>query len=692
MSRQKKEQQKKKKREKVRKERLDKYRQTMLAERGRDDGFLDQIFDINRERDYATSRAMLLEYVERYPKIARPFRELAITCSHMDDYPGMFWAAERLLQVGQRTLEDYTLYRAACLYNGMPAVLQACVEQMQRKFQVNNEDDITFIRTTILADFKKAVTASNYDVTPYSDEQLLELMQAHEKSTTYLSAHRFDLTVKCCDQLIARFPFFTSAYNNKALAIMFDSGPAAAEESLQQALEHHPDDLFAIAFKIRQLALLGRHEELIFYRDRLIALPKVITNEHDFYNTKIEALAWADALEQIVEIYQLAREDVGDEWDMMDQKWILVTHCVAVAQARLGNREAAIELWESIPFGMCKIAADNLEDIQKPVGEQNGPWFFDDMYWIPNRLFMMFRKECARLNIDDLEDGEQTKHAGKVLNALNKKALSLFPALEQTLVEMLKRGGESSRHWVRSYIGVSEMPKLKAAVLEFVKGQSGSDEYRVNVLNFITQQKWLSSGQVQMWQKGELHEIETFGTEIYWEANIRDEPWSEKHADMIYEAQEAAKDGDYEEAIELLTEVNRECPGQSSVLFNIASFHQGIGQPEVYEKMIDEIVRDFPDYFFGKTAIAKRLILQNRTDEAWEILSPLQRLPRMHISEFKTLYGVIVLFHLAKGDEESAQKVYQMAHNVVGDEFSDLEQLRWELKQKPFPPFLALPS
>jgi tetratricopeptide (TPR) repeat protein len=680
MSKQRKEQQKKKKREKVRKERLNKYRE-MLAARGRDDGFVEHIHDLLKKDDYETAREMLLEYIERFPKIARPYFLLAKVCAEIDDLPGMFWAAEQLLEVGERTFEDYMMYSAACMLNGLSSTTVECDKQMQRRFQTESDPDIVAVREEILAMFKNDAALQGDDLTPYSDEQLLDLMQRHEKANLYLGSQRFDLAIRHCDKLITRYPFFRSSYNNKALAVMLDQGPEAAEPLLQEAFEHHPDNLFAIVFKIRQLALLGRQEELPEYCERLAAVPLILPHKADIFAAKIEAFAWADDLERVIKTYDLAINEAGEDWDITSRNsYTQATHYAAVALARLGDSEAAIELWKSIPPGVFDTADENLEDIQKPIGEQNGPWFFDHIHWMPKRLFDTIRQESKRHPIrKDMDEEERTELIVQNIKPIFKKAFVELPSLERTLAEMLKRGSSTCRAWVRMLLPYCSSPELKTAVLDFASGDAGSDDCRNEFVISCSKLDWLPSKEIQFWKDGEEITIRTFSQEIHWEVDNEDSPLSEKGLEKLYEASEALKHGNHAKSIKLFKELIDEEPKAPSVLYNLSLNYLILGAKDKYDEIIDKLVQEFPDYLFGQTALAQRLIKQGQLDEGWEIVKTLQESPRLHGSEFKALSCSQILYYMAKGEMDTARQVQQNAVQIYGEDFPSLEHMQREL-------------
>jgi len=464
---------------------------------------------------------------------------------------------------------------------------------------------------------------------------------------------------------------------------MFEQGPDAAEQPLQQALEYRRS-LFALAFKIRQLAQLGRHEELPAYCEELAAMPMIFPNKQDFFTGKIEAFAWADDLERIIETYQLALKEMGDEWDVSKPAYARSVHYVAVAHARLGNRETAIKLWKSIPRGMLEIATENLEDIQKPIGEQNGPWFFEIEHWVPKRFFTGIREEGIRAGIvKGMEQERQIALFEQKVVPFFKKAFTMFPSFEQMLIEMVKRGSADTRRWVRQFIGKKDTPELAAAVLEYAQGQSGSDSCRNEFIMKLTQHNYTKAGQTfKFWNEGEWTEIEPFNNEIYWEPREMDNPLSLRGQELVVKANVLVREGNYEEAIRILNAVNNREPGRPSVLHNIAMFYQALGNERMYNKLIDDVTKDFPDYFFGKISLGKRLIKQKQFDEAKSLLFPLQKQGRIHVSEFKALYGTLVLYHLAQGNKDVAQSIYDVAAQTLRDDaFPSFEAFQKEAEQ-----------
>ena len=159
--------------------------------------------------------------------------------------------------------------------------------------------------------------------------------------------------------------------------------------------------------------------------------------------------------------------------------------------------------------------------------------------------------------------------------------------------------------------------------------------------------------------------------EIHEEVSEMNPPLTPKGDAKVTKAHELAGEGRYREAIDLLTEVNAEEPGRTSIIYNIATFRLLLGEEgaeEAYDEAIDMLRRDFPDYLFAQTAYAQRLIKQGLFEEAWEILQSLYKRKRLHIAEFKALKSAVITYHLAKGNDETAERIHQSVLKVCDDD------------------------
>jgi tetratricopeptide (TPR) repeat protein len=230
------------------------------------------------------------------------------------------------------------------------------------------------------------------------------------------------------------------------------------------------------------------------------------------------------------------------------------------------------------------------------------------------------------------------------------------------------------------FIGRVDTPRFRAALLDFVQGKSGSDERRNAFALELSKRQWLESDTVKMWIEGEQAEIQFTQTEIYWDSEEADSPLSPEASNALVKARQLAKKRDYEGAIKVLTKMNAKEPGQPTILYNIAAYRALLGDIEFFDDTVDQLIRDFPDYFFAKTAYAKRLCVQRRIEEAWEILKPLQAAKRLHISEYRAFSVAMIMYHLVNGEAETAESLHQSSAEMCGDSFPALERLKEELE------------
>ena len=170
-----------------------------------------------------------------------------------------------------------------------------------------------------------------------------------------------------------------------------------------------------------------------------------------------------------------------------------------------------------------------------------------------------------------------------------------------------------------------------------------------------------------------------FNMDIYDTPKKANPPLSPEMDDITEEANDLVHRGNYKQALTMLEKVNAKEPGRPMVLYNIAVCHLGLGDNEYYDVIIDKLVKDFPDYFFGQVAYAIRLIAKCQLDEAWDILRPICGLKRLHISEYRGLAGAMILLNLAKENVSNARDIYQSVAYVCEDPLPSLDSFLLEL-------------
>jgi hypothetical protein len=83
--------------------------------------------------------------------------------------------------------------------------------------------------------------------------------------------------------------------------------------------------------------------------------------------------------------------------------------------------------------------------------------------------------------------------------------------------------------------------------------------------------------------------------------------------------------------------------------------------------MIVELHRQFPDYLFGRIAMAELAMKQGEFDRAQEYLNPLYERRRLHFSEFRALAFARIDLALARGDREEARLWFENLEQIYPD-------------------------
>ena len=170
-----------------------------------------------------------------------------------------------------------------------------------------------------------------------------------------------------------------------------------------------------------------------------------------------------------------------------------------------------------------------------------------------------------------------------------------------------------------------------------------------------------------------------FDMEIYYEPKEVKRPLSPEMKNVASKANDFALEGNFKEALAMLEIINAKEPGRPSIMYNIAAFQQALGKRDLYDEIINKLIVDFPDYFFGQVAHATRLIAQNQLDEAWSILRPIYSWKRMHIAEFKAFAIAMILFCLAENNVDEAREIHQSAVEFCDGSFPRLDTILLEL-------------
>jgi predicted Zn-dependent protease len=151
-----------------------------------------------------------------------------------------------------------------------------------------------------------------------------------------------------------------------------------------------------------------------------------------------------------------------------------------------------------------------------------------------------------------------------------------------------------------------------------------------------------------MWIEGKQTEILLLGFEITDEPLNR--PHSPKVARLGDRAFQAFREGDGVKAERLFREVIELAPDAPEWKQNLAGALQMQGREAEATALLDENIRQHPDYFFSKTELAFRAIRRRDYAEATEILNGLLHTSRLHCTQFRTIVVAFMELYWRQND------------------------------------------
>ena len=215
---------------------------------------------------------------------------------------------------------------------------------------------------------------------------------------------------------------------------------------------------------------------------------------------------------------------------------------------------------------------------------------------------------------------------------------------------------------------------MRVTLQRYVEGSRGSDATRLQIATELYRRGGLESNQISMFVRGKPTRTELL---VF---NITDEPsvppqrsrevnrLAEKGFDALHARNAQAAESCFRRAIEL----DDDAPDLHN---NLAAALMMQGQNAEADRLVEEISDRWPDYFFGRIARANQLIRDRRTDEAFEILSVLQKQDQFHSTEFTGLAKSFAMYHQAKKEHASARRWIDLLREYSPDD-PDIEALQ----------------
>lgn len=587
---------------------------------------------------------------ESYPKNPRIVETLAYFAQEEGDQPRELALCQSLFELAPDQLDVWMYLASAHLKNLHPATARRIFQESLERWP--NHEFADGARKSI--DLAEQMIANVVGGTAELSESY-ELAEIHERVSVDLHQDRPVRAIEKAKQLLERWPRFIPARNNLAEAYFrsgqYELGLQTAKETVAMA----PDDMYAEAGLCRMLTRIGRVAEAA---ERCPALAKLPIGSMDHLIAAAEACLLLGMHGEVLELIERGNEylQLGD-----CHFRAVLHHWAAVAAANLGQRQRARELWEeSLRIEPSnRIAADNLADFRKPSYEQHGAWPFELDGWflhgMPDRIF-------------DLADSAADNDAYRArLRALFEE----HPGSTAALPLVLKHSGPDSCRFVLLMAKANVGGGLAEPLYEFVCGQRGSDEFRIEVLNWLSSKKMIAGNTHRMWIRGAWQDLENREFELHRESEYEHSPQVRKLVADSY----MLLPRDPVRAEQMLRQAAALEPDAPDILFNLAAALEMQGFLSDATAIQQDIQARFPDYFFGQVWQAEERFRNGDIEGGRKILGRLFQRSRFHVSEYAAIVGLTIQLDLNEGRLTEARKWLQRLEEVFPD-YNQLDALR----------------
>lgn len=485
---------------------------------------------------------------------------------------------------------------------------------------------------------------------PAAWDDRLECAALNEEIGTCLAAGECQQAIQAGEQLLARHAEFPRAMNNLSEAY-FRTGQAEWAIAMSRGvLRQQPENVHALANLTRHLFLSGDQQAAEAIAGQLLSAH---ADNDELWCKKCEALSFLGNDEAVRAVY--AEADQSSTGHQPSPIAALLHHLGAAAFARLGDARRAERYWRKalkiVPE--FHLAKTSLEDAAQPIGQRHGPWYFPLHYWFGGNVIAEMRGSFAKAKTD-----EEITRAGRRFVETHPEIVRLIPAL-------LDRGDRSGREFAVRLAKILETADTNDALRTFCLSQRGPDAMRIEAANWLCQKGVIPSGRLQIWFDGRQTEIELLGFQVTSEpSETCHSPAVEALACEGIAALHADQGKKAAELFQRCIDLDGESP---ALLNNLAAAYGMQGREEESLQLIRRVHERWPDYFFGRTAMANIATGAGNYDLSESYLAPLRRTSRLHITEFTALATANINLLLAQGKKDAARHWVKLWREIDPD-------------------------
>ncbi len=589
------------------------------------------------EKDRHAEALEVLQGVDRrYPNNRYVLEAIGETASRLGNWPLTLDAVERVALVAplDAVLQvNRGMVHAAC---GFPILAARYFRDALARWP----DDPATAPARERAEKMEAVIPELLAQIDLPPAEALEVAVRHEQVQVWLARGKFAEARRVAMQLLSRWPRFVPALNNLSEAWYHEGNLAQAIAATRQSLQVVPENTHARGNLVRFLTLEGKEDEA----RREAALLRAQPVQRPDNRVKIaEALSVLGDDQGVLDVWAQAEQE---GFQLADEHLAWLHHMAGVAAYRLGDEARARTLWAYALRADPEfpLTRQNIDNLDEPVGEQNGPWALPLDSYLPRALLADMLRRCR---------GASAAGRDPRLQAELQRFLGEHPQLVTAVRLLFDHGDPFGRELAVRLAGTARTPELLAALRDFALGQRGTDALRNQAAFSLAGTGLLPAGEVRMWTRGEWQPTLMLGWEVTREPTGKHglSPRGEK---LYKEASEALAKEDGARAEPLLRQALQEQPDSNFLRYQLAHALFLQGREGEADDTVLELHRQHPDYLFAAAQVARRKVREGEFDEAQALLRPFLERPRLHVSEFEALALAEVELAVARKMPETA--------------------------------------
>lgn len=590
-----------------------------------------QLEEIDRRTssgEWRSAHAMLVEMYRRFPDNPHVLSRLLDTSYQTGDTERYQESCEKLLQLLPDDAELTLALAGAYILNARPALARKTFQAYSQKWPDHAASADVEKSLQEIDQYLSQVAAEN----KLDFQQAAQLMELHERMQSLHHQGRYRQAVQVGEELLQAFPAYVPVYNNLSQLHWQLDHREKALQLVTQALHIESGNLLALANLAIYQLLSGQVEHA---RSAAAGLKLAEDSPLVYIQRVIEAHSYLGDDLQVLQAFELVR--AREDFQLAGAPAASVYHLVGVAYLRQGSEQQAAESWDlALQANPGNFNARlNRQDLEKPAHLRQAPWSHTITQWLSEKT--------VRESLSIIDPSQRSIEAATLKQKV-QRYVNKHPELVQLAPFMLDSGDESARDFILLLASHAGEARLLTALEAFAAGRRGPDQLRLEAAHILVRSGSLVPGMRKMWINGQHMDILLADIQVV-------EGSRPKHSEQVNilfsEALQFLSAGDALPAVSLLESAHSLEPGAADILYNLAVALQLQGQVERSHVLVEQVHRENPDYFFGRTGMAQLLFQKGDYPAAREMLAPLFRLRSMSPAELDAFCALNVDLQLA---------------------------------------------